>query len=91
MQSLSIYDAQSLTYMFPLGWFLMGSRIAKELTTLVENLNTNYNSLSKKQAEYLSMETSDEKWGAQWVAINMIMCYAYPALSLSLSLLQEYS
>lgn len=31
----------------------------------MNTLNGSYNDLSKKQAEYLSMETSDEKCGSQ--------------------------
>ena len=47
------------------GSFGFRFRIAKEIGNLVNNLNGSYNDLSKKQAEYLSMETSDDKCGSQ--------------------------
>lgn len=35
-------------------------RIAKQIGILIDQLNTSYNDLSQKQAEYLSMDTSQD-------------------------------
>lgn len=46
---------------------MLNLRIAKEIENLVDSLNKTYNELSKMQAEYLSMSTSDDKWGPHMI------------------------
>ena len=45
---------------------MFNPRIAKEVEHLVDSLNKTYNELSRMQADYLSMQTSDDKWGAPY-------------------------
>ena len=48
-------------------------RIAKEVGTLVDSLNNSSNELSKMHADYLSMETSDEKWGPHMISCQLVI------------------
>lgn len=51
---------------------MFNPRIAKEVEHLVDSLNKTYNELSRMQADYLSMQTSDDKWGPHMISMHMI-------------------